>query len=128
MHGVEDGKVVAAREFAAGMAMIAVAAFGAPMLFPGPLPAGRVLVMSVVTGILVALLTDWRARTGITAASVVIFVVFVAPGPGSLTGDSSPWPYTPLIGFAAFLGWGYRWLAHATPTGDPSQPGSRVDE
>ena len=123
MQDVEDGKVVATREFAAGTAMIAVAAFAAPVLFPDPPPAGRVLVISMVTGMLCAVLTDWRARICVTIAAVMIFVVAVAPVPESPTGDSASWPYTPLIGLAAFLGYGYRLLAHATQAVGPKQPG-----
>jgi hypothetical protein len=128
MHEVEDGNVVAARELAAGTATIAVTAFGAPVLFP--LAEGRVLVISIVTGMLAALVTDWRARTGVTIASVMTLIVFVAPG--SLAGDSAPWSYTPLIGFAALLGCGYRWLTHATTpaagTCPPDFWGGRVEQ
>jgi hypothetical protein len=108
---VENSAIVATREFIAGVAVIVVAAFALPVLFPNPSPAGRALVMSVVTGVLMALFTDWRARLGVATASIMAFAGFAGPGSGALTSDPGLWSYTPLIGLAATLGCGYRLIA-----------------
>ena len=111
---VEDSKLVAARELAAGIAGIVVAGFAASVLFPSTSPAGRVLIMSVVCGVLVALFTDWRARAGVTVGAVVVFVGFGAPDSGAMTTDGAPWSYTPSFALAVLLGCGLRRIAHST--------------
>jgi hypothetical protein len=119
---IEDRTAVMARELGAGVAALVATAFAAPVISTSPAPTGRALLMAIVTGTVTALISDWRARLGVTATSMVIFVAFVEPFPGATNGVAAPWAFTPLIALAALLGTGYRLLARASRSAGPNQP------
>ncbi|MGX6607049.1 hypothetical protein ACWKSP_33740 [Micromonosporaceae bacterium Da 78-11] len=109
------------RELGAGVAALVVTAFAAPIISAGQNPAGRALLMAVATGMIAATVSDWRARIGVAATSVTIFI-FLEPFPGATTGGATSWSFTPLIMVAAVLGGGYRFLAHESHSTDPNRP------
>ena len=78
--------------------------------------------MAVVTGMIAALMSGWRARIGVATTSVVIFIAVVAASTGTTTGSVTSWSFTPVIVLAAVLGGGYRFLAHESRRTSPSQP------
>ena len=89
----------------AGGCAAAVAAALATAAFVAPGQVGaRSLAMAVTAGVLAAVVRDWRACLGVTAITALIFVGFLVHRDGDLTGDTSAWPYTILIGLAAILG------------------------
>lgn len=122
MRRIEDRTAVLIRELCAGGAALVVTAFVAPVISAGPNPAGRALIMAVVTGMIAALVSDWRARIGVAAASVVIFIAFLAASAGATTGGTPSWSFTPVFVLAAGLGSGYRLLAHENQRTDPDRP------
>lgn len=115
MRDDEDGSVNATFELVAGTAAVVVAGFAAVALLPAPGPAGRIVVMAIVVGLVAAVCTDWCAAAGVAAVAALVFVGFLTHRYGVLTGDPTPWSFTPLLGFAMVLGRGYRRLSHAVP-------------
>ena len=112
-------------ELAGGCVALIGTAFVAAALFePGSSgeTGGRLLVIAVVTGVLAALLGDWRAWVGVTLVAALIFVGFLAGHAGDLTSDGSFWSHTLVIGLAALLGRGQRWIRHAV-----TAPGGRLE-
>jgi hypothetical protein len=69
--------------------------------------------MAAVVGVVAAVLTDWRACAGAAVLAALIYVGFLVHRDGVLTGDAAAWPYTIMIGLAAVLGRGARWLRRA---------------
>jgi hypothetical protein len=118
----EDGQVNATFELVAGTAAVIVSGFVAAALFPGAEPAGRVVVMAVAVGLFAALTTDWRAGAGVAVIAALVFVGFLTHKYAVLTGDPTPWSFTPLIGLAALLGRGYHRLTQARPDPYPRDP------
>jgi hypothetical protein len=114
-----DGSVNATFELVAGTAAVVVAGFAAVALFPAPGAAGRLVVLAVAVGLVAAVCTDWRAAAGVAAVAALVFVGFLTHRYGVLTGDPTPWSFTPLLGFATVLGRGYRRLTHAVPKPQP---------
>jgi hypothetical protein len=87
-----------------GAALVAALAFA-----PSDLP-GRVLLIAAVVGAYAAAVADLRAVAAVSALAAATFVGFLAHRYGQLTGPGHAWSYTVLIGFAAVLGTGYRYL------------------
>lgn len=114
MRHNDDDAINATFETVAGTAALIVTAFAAAVMFPAAEPAARVLVVAVTVGVLSARFTDWRACAGVAVIAALVFVGFLAHQYGVLTGEPTPWSFTPLIGFAALLGRGYRRLASSS--------------
>jgi cell division protein FtsW (lipid II flippase) len=119
---VDDASSTAAFGLAGGCAAAVVAALAAAAFMPPGHLGARMLVMAVTVGILAAVLTDWRACAGVAVVAALIFVGFLAHRDGVLTGDTRAWPYTIIIGVAAVLGRGRRWMRHAALREDDSIP------
>jgi hypothetical protein len=100
----------AAFELAAGCVAVVAAAFLAAAAFGPAEQADRAVLMAICAGGLAAVLRDWRALAGVTVIAALLFVGFLAHQAGQLTGDPAPWRYTLIIGFAALLGRGQRWI------------------
>ena len=94
--------------------LVGTALVTAAVVAPAQLGA-RVTAMAVVTGVLAAVLRDWRACAGVTAVAALIFVGFLAHRDGILTGNPSAWDFTLAIGVAAVLGRGLRRIGLALP-------------
>ncbi|NMO54957.1 hypothetical protein HH310_27710 [Actinoplanes sp. TBRC 11911] len=71
---------------------------------------GRLIVLALAAGVIAARTVDWRACLGSTAFAALVYVGFLAGHQGVLTGDEPAWAYTLVIGFAALLGRGQRWM------------------
>ncbi|WP_249998354.1 hypothetical protein [Actinoplanes sp. M2I2] len=99
---------------AGGCVAVVVAALGAAALTGPQELATRLLILAVTAGVLARFLADWRAGAAVTVFAALTFVGFLAHQQGDLVSDVSPWPYTVLIGFAAVLGRGQRWM-HEPP-------------
>ena len=117
------------REIVAGVSILAVTAIAVAVFVPPADLAGRVLVTAVVTGVLAAVFSDWRARTVVAAMSVFLVVVVLGRGAEVHMAAGSPWPYTPLIGLAVLLGVGHRRITRARSRpngwdGGPDEPSS----
>jgi hypothetical protein len=108
-----DGASPAAFGLAGGCAAVVVAALAAAAFVPYGHAGARALVMAVTVGVLAATLSDWRACAGVALAAALIFVGFLVHRDGVLTGGTSAWPYTIMIGLAALLGRGERWRRRA---------------
>ncbi|ATO15252.1 hypothetical protein CO540_16575 [Micromonospora sp. WMMA2032] len=95
---------------AGGAALVVGAALVAAAVFaPGELP-GRVLLIAGVVGGYAAVVADLRAVAAVTALGAATFVGFLANRYGELTGAGDAWSHAVLIGFAAVLGTGYRYV------------------
>jgi hypothetical protein len=116
---VETATVAVTRQVIAGSAMVVVAGFAAGVLFPTAEPVGRVLVMALATGVLAALVTDWRACLGVLVTSMLVFGGVLVPGFGGNAGGPAPWSYTPLLVFATMLGFGFRRIIGPGTAADP---------
>jgi hypothetical protein len=110
---VDDASATAAFGLAGGCAAVVVTALAAAAFIAPDQMGARSLVMAVAVGVLAAVLTDWRACAGVAVVAAVIFVGFLAHRDGVLTGDTSAWSYTIMIGIAAVLGRGRRWMRSA---------------
>lgn len=80
---------------------------------------GRLVVLAIAVGVIAARTVDWRACLGSTAFAALVYVGFLAGHQGVLTGDAPAWEATLLIGFAALLGRGQRWMRAARRPQDP---------
>jgi hypothetical protein len=126
----ESVAVVATMQLIAGSAMVVVAGFATAALIPGAEPVKRVLAIAIASGVLAALLTDWRACLGVTATAVLVFVAVQMHGSDVEPGATAPWPYTPLLVLATMLGFGYgRMIASEKAAGlQPSKsPPDEID-
>ena len=110
---VDDTTSTAAFGLAGGCAVVVVAALAAAAFMPPGHVGARLLVMAVTVGVLAAVLTDWRASAGVAVVAALIFVGFLVHRDGDLTGGTSAWPYTIMIGLAALAGRGLRWRRRA---------------
>jgi hypothetical protein len=97
-------------ELAAGCVAVVAVAFAAAALFGPAEQTDRAVVMAIGAGVLAAMLRDWRALAGVTVIAALVFVGFLAHQAGQLTGDPAAWRNTLIIGFAALLGRGPRWI------------------
>jgi len=97
---------------AGGCVGVIVAAFGAAA-FPAGHGGARPVVMALAAGAAAAIVRDWRACLGVTVFAALVYVGFLAGRDGVLTVPGSAWSYTLLIGLAALLGRGQRWMRHA---------------
>jgi hypothetical protein len=118
---VETTAVVVTRRLIAGSAIILVAGFATVMVFPGPEPTGRILTMTIVTGVLAAFAADWRACLGIMATSMLVFVDLPVLGFGVEPGGFAVWCYTPLLALATMLGFGYRRMINSSAPEAPQR-------
>ncbi len=100
-------------ETAGGCAAVVVAALAAAALTEPQEPAKRLMILAVTTAVLARFLADWRACAAVAAFAAVVFVGFLA-NQGAVVSDVAPWPYIVLIGFAAVLGRGQRWMDAAS--------------
>jgi hypothetical protein len=100
-------------EAAFGLAAVATAGTLAAILFAPADVAYRALAMAVTVGVLAALLADWRACAATTIIASLILVGFMAPRFGESDGGQAVWSYMVLIGFAALIGRGQRWMRAA---------------
>lgn len=98
--------VVVVRQVSAGTAVLVLAVLAVAVVVPDTSPAGRVAIVAGVTGVLAAVLSDWRARVAVTGIAIVLFVGVLAGQYGARS-----WHFTPLVVLAAALGAGYRRLA-----------------
>ncbi|MEU1835886.1 hypothetical protein [Micromonospora chersina] len=97
-------------QVAGGAALVVGAALVAAAVFtPGELP-GRVLLIAGVVGAYAAVVADLRAVAAVSALGAATFVGFLAHRYGELTGPGHAWSHAVLIGFAAVLGAGYRYV------------------
>jgi hypothetical protein len=108
--GLRALHTVLLREVIAGTCLLAVTGFAATVIADAQ--AGRVLVIAITCAAASALCTDPLSRITITLLAVLAFVAFVGRQPGLPT----PWPYTPVIVFAAIVGAGYRKLSRDEDT------------
>ncbi|WP_123827049.1 hypothetical protein [Micromonospora globispora] len=99
-----------------GAAMLAAVAFA-----PTELPA-RALLVAVVVGAYAAVVADLRAVAAVAALAAATFVGFLAHHYGDLTGAGNAWSYVVLIGLAAVLGTGYRYLRSINADDDEVAP------
>ena len=123
----ETATVAVTRQVIAGSAMVVVAGFAAAVLFPTE-PVGRVLVMALATGVLAALVTDWRACLSVLVTSMLVFGGVLVPGSGVNVGGPIPWSYTPLLILATTLGIGYRRMIDPGTAADPQSSNRPPDE
>ncbi len=108
---------------AAGSVAVVGATLVAAALFPAADSPGRLLVVSVATGIFAARVGDLRAVGVVTVLAMATFVGFLNNRFGELTGSADAWAYASLIGFTAALGAGYRLMTRADGgAGDGSVP------
>ena len=103
----------AAFELGAGCVAVVAAAFVAAAMFGPAEQVDRAVLMAICAAGLAVALRDWRAVAGVTVIAALVFVGFLAHQAGQLTGDPAPWRYTLIIGFAALLGRGQRWIRAA---------------
>lgn len=95
---------------AGGCATVVLAALAtAAFVAPGHVVA-RAAVMAVVVGVLAAVLARFRACAGAAVLAALIYIGFLVHRDGVLTGDTSAWTYTIMIGLAGVLGRGGRWI------------------
>ncbi|MFE9692624.1 hypothetical protein [Micromonospora sp. NPDC005806] len=99
-----------------GAALLAAAAFAPTEL------AGRILLMAVVVGAYAAVVVDLRAVAAVAALAAATFVGFLAYRYGDLTGGGNAWSYAVLIGLAAALGRGYRYVRSINADHDEAVP------
>ena len=92
------------------MTTLVIASFAAIVLFSPEEPPGRIVVLAVACGIVASTLTDWRSAVGLILGAGFVFVVVLAGRPDTQPGHPAPLSYTPLIGLAVLLGYGYRTL------------------
>jgi hypothetical protein len=111
--GGEEQNSGAPFELAAGCVAVVVAAFVAAAAFGPAEPVDRAVVMAIAVALLATVLRDWRACAGVTVLAALVFVGFLAHQAGQLTGDPTPWRYTLILGSAALLGRGPRWIRAA---------------
>ncbi len=123
---VDDASLPAGFGLAAGCVGVVAAAFGVATAVAPHDVAARAVVMAVVAGVAATLIADWRACLGVTVFAALVFVGFLAHRYGDLTGDDSAWPYTILIGFAAVLGRGQRWMRGRAAAGQGVVPSGRL--
>lgn len=97
-------------ELGAGCVAVVAAAFVAAAMFGPAEQVDRAVLMAICAAGLAVALRDWRAVAGATVIAALVFVGFLAHQAGQLTGDPAPWRYTLIIGFAALLGRGPRWI------------------
>lgn len=81
-------------DLVAGLVAIVVAALAAAALFPGADPAGRLVMMAVVAGVLAGWVKDGRVAVAVVAAACLIYVGFLTHHYGELVGDPTPWRQT----------------------------------
>jgi hypothetical protein len=101
-----EPRTVIVREVIAGTGALLVAAFAIPVVIGADRQAVRALVLAAITGVLAALLADWRSRAGVAVVAVVLFTAVVGVQSGI-----DPRHFTPLIVLACLLGTGYRQLS-----------------
>ncbi|MEU4367740.1 hypothetical protein [Micromonospora chersina] len=99
-----------------GAALLAAAAFT-----PAELP-GRVLVIAAAVGAYAAVAADLRAVAAVSALAAATFVGFLAHRFGELTAPGHAWSYAALIGIAAVLGVGCRYLRSVLDHDEPTSP------
>lgn len=88
----------------------AVAAVGLAATVVVPTTVGRLLTVAVAVGVLSALMPDPRAWLAVTSIGAVTFLL--------ATGDSeNRWPFLVIVGLAAVLGRGQRWIRRPTESG-----------
>ena len=97
---------------AGGCVGVIGAAFAGAALFPAGDGGARLLVMALAAGVVAATVRDWRACAGVTVFAALVYVGFLTGRDGVLTVHGSAWSYTLLIGLAALLGRGQRWMRH----------------
>lgn len=96
---------------AIGCVVMVAAAFLAAALFPPDAIPARLVVLAVVVGVFAAVVPDIRAALGVAGLSVLVFTGFLANHYGELTTrDGDVWWYALLIGSAATIGTGLRWI------------------
>ncbi|WP_431895929.1 hypothetical protein [Micromonospora haikouensis] len=101
------------------------AALLAAAVFPPTEPPGRMLVMAVAAGVVASTVADLRAVAAVTALGMATYVGFLANQFGDLTATADAWAYAVVIGFAAALGSGYRYMRSIQgPTGDEPATGA----
>ncbi|SNT65505.1 hypothetical protein SAMN05421812_12358 [Asanoa hainanensis] len=81
----------------------AVAAVGLAAAVVASTTTGRLLAVAVTVGVLSAVLTDTRAWLVVTAAGAATFLLVV-------DGGENGWPFLVIVGLAAVLGRGQRWM------------------
>lgn len=97
-------RIVGGTVLVVGAALLAAAAFPPAELF------GRVLVIAAAVGAYAAVVADLRAVAAVSALAAATFVGFLVHRFGDLTGPGHAWSYAVLIGIAAVLGVGCRYL------------------
>ncbi|MFG3578737.1 hypothetical protein [Micromonospora chersina] len=95
---------------AGGTVLVVGAALLAAAAIPPAELSGRAVVIAAAVGAYAAVVPDLRAVAAVSALAAATFVGFLVHRFGDLTGPGHAWSYAVLIGFAAVLGVGCRYL------------------
>ncbi|MEV4809821.1 hypothetical protein [Micromonospora avicenniae] len=110
-RGTRDAGTPTGIGVATGAVLVVGATLLAAALFSPAELSGRVAVVAIAVGGYAALVPGLRALAAVTLLAVACFIGFLVNRFGELTDVSGEvWAYAAVIGFAAVLGVGYRYL------------------